>query len=77
MAQLTIYLDEKSVHRIEEAAEAEKTSVSKWIKMRLIHSLESDWPSGYFEKVFGSLNDEDFPEISQPSFEKDARRETF
>ena len=65
MAQLTIYLDEQSIQRIEEAASAEHVSVSRWVKARLIRSLDGEWPAGYFA-LEGSLDDEDLRMVAAP-----------
>ena len=74
MAQLTIYLDESTLKKIEKAAREEKSSISKWAKKRLAYSLESKWPEGYF-KVFGCLSDEEFERPAQLGFEADCARE--
>ena len=75
MAQLTIYLDDDSIQRIEAAAAREKSSVSKWVKTRLVDALDSKWPHGYFE-LFGSLADGDFSRPAQLDPGLDASRET-
>ena len=50
MAQLTIYIDDKTLARIERSASQEKDSISRWVKKRLTASLdEKGWPAGYFE----------------------------
>lgn len=58
MAQLTVYLDEKTRRRIERAAREGDVSVSQWVKDKLTQALERDWPAGYFD-LFGSLKDGD------------------
>lgn len=75
MAQLTIYLDEQSIHRIEEAAAAEHLSVSRWIKARLIRSLDGEWPAGYFA-LEGSLEEHDLRMVAEPNPSYDAPRES-
>lgn len=74
MAQLTIYLDEQSIRRIEEAATAEQVSVSRWVKARLIRSLDGEWPTGYFA-LEGSLDDGALPMAAEPDPRYDAPRE--
>ncbi len=50
MAQLTIYIDDATLLRIERSARQEKASISRWVKQRLTASLEEKgWPPGYFE----------------------------
>jgi hypothetical protein len=75
MAQLTIYLDDTSIKMIEDAAAREKSSVSGWVKKRLLHSLDDQWPAGYFD-VFGSLGESDLKRPPQPDFSADAPRES-
>jgi hypothetical protein len=75
MAQLTIYLDDESIRKIETAAALEKSSVSKWVKNRLVQSLESQWPTNYFS-LLGSLAESDLPAVSKMDFSQDAARES-
>jgi len=65
MAQLTVYLDEKTRRRIERAAREGDVSVSQWVKDKLTQALERDWPAGYFD-LFGSLKDSDLARPAQP-----------
>jgi hypothetical protein len=74
MAQLTIYLDDESIRKIEVAAAREKSSVSGWVKKRLIQSLEEQWPEEYFE-LFGALGEDDLHRPSETGFMADAPRE--
>jgi hypothetical protein len=75
MAQLTIYLDDESLHRIESAAGRENSSVSKWVKNRLIRSLEDQWPADYYQ-LLGSLADSDLERPSDPAPSADSPRES-
>jgi hypothetical protein len=75
MAQLTIYLDDDSLRRIENAAEREKSSVSRWVKQRLLQSLEDQWPPRYFD-LFGALGPGDLERPPQPDPALDAPRES-
>jgi hypothetical protein len=58
MAQMTLYLDEDTRRRVEEAAAREQVSVSRWVKDRLKRALDAHWPPGYFE-LLGSLSEGD------------------
>jgi hypothetical protein len=75
VAQLTIYLDDESIRRIEEAAMRDNSSVSRWVKNRLLLSLEDQWPSRYFD-LFGALGEDDLQRPPQPDFTLDGPRET-
>jgi hypothetical protein len=60
MAQLTIYLDEKSGKLIERAARRESLSLSRWAREKLVLAAGSpEWPDGY-ESVLGSISDASF-----------------
>lgn len=75
MAQLTIYLDDESIKRIERAASREQSSVSGWVKRRLIQSLDDQWPEGYFD-LFGSLEEGDLVKPPDLDPADDAPRES-
>ena len=58
MAQLTIYLDEKTLKKVERIAGQQKVSLSKWMKQRVEEYFESAWPED-FRAVLGSLDEDD------------------
>ena len=74
MAQITIYMDEETLGKIETAARKDHDSVSRWVKKRLINVLESGWPKDYFE-LFGAMNDDSFKRPGQLLWSKDRRRQ--
>ena len=74
MAQLTIYLDDDTIKRIENAAGHEHSSISKWVKNRLLESLEKQWPSDFFS-LQGSLSEGDLMEPPELDFSQDTPRE--
>lgn len=76
MPQLSLYLDEKTLKKIESAAKKEKLSLSQWVKNRIQNSLESNWPEGYF-RLHGAIQDESFQAPDQLEFGNDAYREEF
>ena len=59
MPQVTLYFDETTLRRVERAATLGNVSVSKWVRGRLLRSLEDDWPDGYFD-LFGAIQDPSF-----------------
>jgi len=73
MAQLTIYIDDETLARIELSARKEKDSVSHWVKKHLVRSIEESWPHGYFD-VFGSLRAVGIKRPAQPDTGKDRKR---
>lgn len=62
MAQINIYVDNNTLKKIEQAAQFEHISLSKWVRMKLDRSFAKGWPKGYFD-LFGCLNATD---ISRP-----------
>jgi hypothetical protein len=76
MSQVTIYLDDESLRKIEAAAALEKSSLSKWVKATLMQSLENRWPAN-FSSLFGSLSEHDLPNSSPLDFSQDSPRESF
>ncbi len=73
MAQLTIYIDDDTLKRIEQSARKGKESVSGWVKKKLVTSLDSGWPAHYFE-LFGSLKNVPLERPKQLFFDKDVKR---
>lgn len=75
MAQLTVYIDEHTLKKINLAAKQEGESVSKWVKKRLEKSLvdAKGWPKGYFEWLDSLKNnpvDIEVPEDIDPKLDR-------
>ncbi len=49
MAQLAIYINDRLAERLEKAAKASGKSKSKWVAEAITHSLQDQWPDGFFE----------------------------
>jgi len=75
MAQLTIYMDESTMKKIERSARREKCSISKWVKNKIEGSFEEKWPK-YFLEVLGSIQEHDLKRPKQPLLERDYKRES-
>ena len=56
MPQISLYIDEPTLRRIEVAAETEKLSLSKYVSTKLRKSLEDEWPEHY-DELFGAAQD--------------------
>jgi hypothetical protein len=54
MPQISLYIDEPTLKKIETAAKIEDVSLSKWVNSKLKGALEKSWPQGYFE-LFGTM----------------------
>ena len=61
MAQLSLYLDETEMKTLRKDAKREGVSLSRYAA-RLVreNSGRNRWPAGYWENVYGSLNDDSF-----------------
>ena len=76
MAQLTIYLNNETLKKIEAAATEDNLSVSKWVCQKLENTLKHEWPVAYFS-LFGALKDSDLHEADEIDFIYDGQREKF
>ncbi len=77
MSQLTIYLEEETLKKIEYYSQLENLSISKWVKTCVLKNLDNTLQPGYF-KVFGSLADEEgLSRPEQTDYSEDSKREIF
>ncbi|MCW7470528.1 toxin-antitoxin system, antitoxin component [Leptospira kanakyensis] len=76
MPQLSLYIDQETLKKIELAAKKEKVSISQWVKGKLQSSFEKKWPDNYFQ-LYGSIEDESFKRPDSLSLKNDSKRETF
>ena len=76
MPQLSLYIDENTLKKIELAAKIEKISISKLVVKKLNESFQDKWPEN-FEKLFGSVTDKTFDIPERMSSENDLKREGF
>ncbi|MBW1894504.1 MAG: toxin-antitoxin system, antitoxin component [Deltaproteobacteria bacterium] len=74
MAQLSIYIDENTLKKIEVAAELENISISKFVTKKINKTIEGSWPDN-FDSLFGSIRDETFNIIGPVSYKNDVPRE--
>lgn len=75
MPQLSLYIDDETLSKIETAAKINKTSISKWVSERLKESLANSWPDNY-KSLFGAINDDTFTEVKSNNFSGDSERES-
>ncbi len=75
MPQISLYIDEKTLRKIEKAAKAEKKSISKWVSSKIKSSLENKWPKDYFN-LFGSIKDPSFNEPDDLKEKTNLKRES-
>jgi len=65
MPQLSLYLDDGTLKMVENAAKLSNTSISECVMIKVIQSLEIEWPDGYFD-LFGSIGDTFFDIPAEP-----------
>ena len=78
MAQLTVYLDDRTEKVLKTHVESSGESASKWVAEAVRRRVNSEWPANILA-LFGSWKDEDFPDASElrDGYGKDVRRENF
>ncbi len=59
MPQLSLYVDDKTLRKLEIAAEIEHISISKYAVRKLNESMDSKWPDNYAD-LYGSISDDTF-----------------
>ena len=74
MPQLSLYIDEHTLKRVETAAKIENLSISRYVVKKLNESMADSWPENY-ENLFGSVTDDSFDRAPAEGFSRDASRE--
>jgi hypothetical protein len=74
MPQISLYIDEKTLRKIENAAKRQHISISKWVADQIRVKVEPVYPVDY-EKLFGSISDGTFVRPPEPSHDLDIQRE--
>ena len=59
MPQVSLYIDQSTLKRVEVAAKTERLSLSKYVSLKLRASLEDQWPD-HFDELFGAIGDKSF-----------------
>ena len=75
MPQLSLYFDDATLKLVEKAAQHSNTSISRWVRGKVLESLENEWPEGYFT-LFGSIEDHSFEVPVDPIEPSTTPRET-
>jgi hypothetical protein len=74
MPQISLYIDEATLKKVENAALAQHVSISKWVVEQIRTRVEPAYPAAY-ESLFGSISDESFTRPEDAAFTIDSRRE--
>ncbi len=74
MPQISLYIDEKTLKKVENAALRQHISISKWVTEQIRSRIEPVYPI-QFEDLFGSISDDTFKRPEELSFGSDNHRE--
>lgn len=73
MPQISLYIDENTLRKIENAAARAHMSISRWVAQQLKSKVEQVYPPR-FEELFGSIDDQAFVRPDQTGFDEDSPR---
>ena len=74
MPQISLYVDENTLKKVENAALRQHISISKWVAEQIRTRVEPIYPI-YFEDLFVSITDDSFKRPNDLSFNLDYKRE--
>lgn len=74
MPQISLYIDEPTLKKIETAARKQRLSISKWVAQQLRSRIDPVYPLHY-EDLFGSISDDTFKRPEEPAWDSDITRE--
>ncbi len=73
MPQVSLYIDKETLTKVEQLAQKNRTSISKWVGNNLKKFIKDDYPDDYFE-LFGALQDTSLKRPEELSFQADTNR---
>jgi len=76
MPQISLYIDESTLRKVEGAAARQHVSISKWVAEQIRAKVEPVFPKN-FESLFGSIPDESFSRPVDLNPGSDSGREQF
>jgi len=74
MPQISLYIDEPTLKKVENAAMRQKVSISKWVAEQIRSRVDPVYPVDY-ESLFGSIDDDTFTEPEDVAPSSDTARE--
>ena len=69
MPQLHCYIKDELADKLQEKAQQENLSVSKYLALLVEKEIQTQWPEGYFE-LFGSWKGDDLERPPQGDYEQ-------
>jgi len=74
MPQISLYIDEPTLKKVESAAVRQQVSISRWVADLIRARIEPVYPA-HFESLFGCIADDTFTEPEEIGFAADSVRE--
>ena len=74
MPQISLYIDEDTLKKVETRAKQDRISLSKWVDKALKKSVKDEYPAG-FSLLCGALKETPYEIPRQGKFEDDCLRE--
>lgn len=72
MPQLSLYLNDAAMGQLRTQAKDSGRSLSRYVSQLILEDSPSNgWPEGYWESVYGCLQDESFRIPAEPDVELD------
>jgi len=76
MPQISLYIDEATLRKVESAASRQHVSISKWVAEQIRSKVEPVYPKDY-EDLFGSLQEDSLVRPEDLDRTLDIPREAF
>ncbi len=74
MPQISLYIDEQTLKKVEMAARKQHVSISKWVSQHLKAKLAPEYPPDY-KNLFGCIPKDALRRPDTPDFDLDAKRD--
>lgn len=76
MPQISLYIDESTLKKVEASAKKEHLSLSKWVAQLIRTRVSNEYPAD-FGDLFGSITDDSYTIPDDVSFAADIKRESY
>ena len=74
MPQISLYIYESTLKKVEILAKNEHKSLSKWVRLKIKNAIDKTWPENYFN-LFGSVEDKQFKRPKELELKSDLIKE--
>lgn len=74
MPQVSLYIDQETLVKIERLAHKNRISISKWVGNNLKRLIKDDYPEDFFN-LFGAVTDNSLVRPESLDFGNDSKRE--